>query len=112
MTIHPEIIELVMKEGWDERAWFERHAHVCMAIVLDPTFWIAIKKAKGWDKPKWFCESYEQRTSTGERRCTDPYCTYAGWKDINGLAHNLYSLILEGGDTAPFWEEILNQKTP
>ncbi len=55
-------------------------------VVLDPTFWQALGKALGWapigeatlERGTWFSN-----------------------------AHGFYSLILIGGDTAKFWEEIL-----
>lgn len=72
-------------------------------IALDPTFWQALGKALKFDQPIWKC---------GNARCDNEFCEYAGWKNlapdtIYGEVHKFLDLILTGGDTEKFWEEIL-----
>lgn len=61
-------------------------------VVLDPKFWQALGKALGWD------DGEIERVGYADGRY--PWM----WQFI---AHQFYDLILTGGDTNKFWEELL-----
>lgn len=83
-------------------------------IVLDPTFWQALSKALGWGEGK-YATRVERRTRAYPMAVFPQsdvfiFSQYAT-RDIFDVwrfnAHRLYDLILTGGDTEKFWEEIL-----
>lgn len=66
-------------------------------VVLDPTFWQALGKSLGWRK-------------AGIRSPSQGRMKDGKWFDDEWFinAHRLYDLILTGGDTEKFWNELLN----
>ena len=58
-------------------------------IALDPSFWQSLGKTLGWEKCAEGCE--------GD-------CKVGVWKK---KARRFYDLILTGGDTEKFWDELL-----
>lgn len=98
MTIPKRIIEKVIEGGWRddllranpnadvegliEEGHFDRDAY---KTLLNPLFWQALGKVKGW------------KTLTPKGMVID---------EVKVAAHECYDLILTGGDTDAFWEEI------
>lgn len=79
----------------------DQHRHY-FEYSLDKTFWQALGKSCGWklqgiDCP--VCDNYPNQHSLNAD------FNIAGWL-YN--AHRFYDLILTGGDTEKFWEEILS----
>lgn len=87
ITNASEMNEESFKNFWGyldrERRWQE--------IALDPTFWQALGKSCGWGK---CAQGYHIHICEALNR----------WQRE---AHRFYDLILTGGDTEKFWEEIL-----
>ena len=81
-------IELSIKGGWNDE-WLvgdKRFAD----IALDPSFWQSLGKALGWKAED------------------DPTRIGYTWQ---GNASRFYDLILTGGDTKTFWDELLKSKS-
>lgn len=116
--IPKEAIELAIQGGWKPRgekirkrfevetdyAIFYDKVNVWRVpfeeIALDPSFWQALGKTKGWGKPvgEW---SFQNRQDDMPMRPT------AHWRNE---AHFFYDLILTGGNTDEFWQSILSPK--
>lgn len=115
--IPAHIIEKAVEGGWsgvsleEKGKWVggrvEGIEHYWHSIALDPSFWQSLGKVLGWTKN--ICTD-----------CLTPYvdktsCTcgmsYPPLDDTWHLhAMRFYDLILTGGDTDAFWEELLEGK--
>lgn len=85
-------------------------------IALDPSFWQALGKALGWNAGEikdGICEICGEPMPPGEEmfkyhgyssNCPKPPIEITLWKE---QAQEFYDLILTGGDTEKFWEELL-----
>lgn len=100
MTIPKLAIERAIEGGWAESLTDFLNTNgddlkSPQEIALDPSFWQSLGKVLVWEK---MC---------------DPYCRFENCVDCaNWLpkAHRFYDLILTGGDTEKFWEELLSAK--
>lgn len=96
MNIPKEILEKAIEGGWNSKGfnlneWGGEIMHDASCIIaLDPSFWSALGKAFGWEKG---IDTY-------------PYKNIAPFEK----AHKFYDLILTGGDTDSFWQEVLQTK--
>ncbi len=117
MTIPRHVIEKAIAaegrgQGWaaDAVMVFEKlkmfgvltHEEYC-SIALDPLFWQAIGKALGW--ADWYCMGPEFLWSNDEI-----YCRGSDSYNLNQWqyeTYRFYDLILTGGDTEKFWNEIM-----
>lgn len=77
-------------------------------IVLDPLFWQALGKALGWSGFKFYFEGKWQYTDdpTIQVQSRTPF-VYETWL-ANALDY--HKLLLTGGDTEKFWEDLLSEK--
>lgn len=89
MTIPKIVIEKALSAGWQPPNLELQHNAV---FALDPDFWVALGKALGWN------------TSRYEPIVKERY-------EWEGNAHRFYDLILIGGDTEKFWQELLGEKS-
>ncbi len=71
-------------------------------VALDPTFWQALGKALGWDE-----DPYRDPIGTVWEKTDHKGNSVRYLDDWNNAALCFYDLILAGGDTEKFWEEIL-----
>lgn len=100
--IPPEILKLAIEGGWKPNGvdfsvkgnleWWLKAFDLkenWQKVALDPTFWMALGKAKGWPEkntnfklqPKWLVKAYE-----------------------------VVGLILTGQPTEAYWNDIINSK--
>jgi hypothetical protein len=99
-----EAIKLAVKGGWIPRglnaerkpvSWIWQAAinrsKFYERFVLDPQFWVALSKALGWELID-YCRECDSATE--------------GWKYY---AHLYFDLVLTGGDTEKFWQDLINQ---
>ncbi len=87
---------------------------ILSATALDPLFWQALGKALGWGK--YICEYCRNDFDPPETRAeVHALCIehglckgmwVEGWKP---RAHRYFDLLLTGGDTEKFWNELLKQ---
>lgn len=75
-------------------------------IALDPIFWQALGKSCGWQKQPYLCPGCQTiGTREGNHMNACPHKYRRGdWREE---ALEFYDLILTGGDTTAYWEEIL-----
>lgn len=82
---------------------------------MDPAFWRGLSKALGWDDKCSDCYLWlgkEDKDKYVHKMCKsgshldmhDKYWKNKPWADA---AHRFYDLILTGGDTGKFWQELL-----
>jgi len=79
-------IEKAIEGGWNDRLYRVDMGNRSVwthseALVLDPAFWQALGRALGW-------EEYH-------------------WKHDRTTQHRFYDLVLTGGDTEAYWNELL-----
>lgn len=92
MTIPKEAIEKAIEAGWDNSTpQFSDCRDFCSA-ALDPSFWQALGKSCGWE---------EHANVHSREKILGSYGSRARLE-----AHRFYDLILIGGDTTKFWEEL------
>jgi hypothetical protein len=89
-----EAIDLAIKGGYD--AHFDRPIGIkdLRTCVLRPEFWQALGKALGWDDGDHTDEGY----------AFSEY--YWMWQY---KAHKYFDLLLTGGETEKFWQDLLKQ---
>jgi len=106
MNIPEKALELARQGGWDVtdgHGYFE-------AIALDKDFWIGLSKALGWEKKMVVRVGAVIGNFVGGDKFVGEEMGF-GMDYFNPeiyYAHRFYDLILTGGDTEKFWEEILN----
>lgn len=116
ITILAEVVKKALQGGWspkyghhedlvdDNGEWIgvENSRVISYAeIALDPLFWYALGKTLGWSEYA-VCDTHGAKCEVG--------CTAAVEKEFLYHAHRFYDLILTGGDTTEFWQELLNNK--
>lgn len=112
MNIPKEAIEKAINGGWIATARKENNNadYICEHLlknddvfwrcyVTDPSFWQSLGKALGWTE---YGEYEIDRKSDYELGLTGYYGDEWALE-----AHRFYDLILTGGDTEKFWQELL-----
>lgn len=100
MTIPAHIVERAIDGGWDDLVHGDDNWQYRAA--LDPLFWQTLGKALGWVSVK---HKHPDDCACGYTKCEMVETTVLHhWKQ-NAL--RFYDLILTGGDTEKFWDEIL-----
>jgi hypothetical protein len=105
--IPKQAIEKAIEGGYKiDLAWFvDLPVYAHAQIIIDPDFWQALGKALGWLN---HCPAnIDHKPTTNPLECPECGCSYNGaqiWKDS---AHRFYDLILTGGDTEKFWDDLL-----
>lgn len=89
-------IDLFLKDAPATPNWLVTNWY---RVALTPAFFQALGKALGWPK-------YKDTVIARDGAVETVRSENEVWFDI---AHRLYSLILEGKDTAEFWAELLNK---
>lgn len=102
MTIPKEAIEKAIAGGWSfihtDLPWSwtgyaginGEHEFTWQTLALDPSFWQSLGKVLGWKE-------------IGGKPSGSYFENYT-WL---GHAHRFYDLILTGGDTDSFWQDLL-----
>jgi hypothetical protein len=88
-----QAIEKAKSGGWIEPTPYEFDGIKMVnysEVALDPTFWQALSKALEWPKISAYPRESDNEHET--------------WRMT---AHTFYDLILTGGDTEKFWEELI-----
>ncbi len=134
MTIPKEIIEFAIEGGlgghtrykanMDAKTWADQVEVIYQgfksqgnALVLDPDFWSALGKAKGWTKYVWLSYgdyrygSHNNIDFTDDERFTPPTKStdtpYANrFITSQYYAHQFFDLLVTNGDTAAFWANL------
>lgn len=91
--IPKEAIEKAIEGGWKVPYWGTNNICREYVFALDPAFWQTLGKAL----PTKFSNPNGSGYVGAKGRVL-------GWKDH---AMHFYDLILTGGDTKPFWDELL-----
>jgi len=96
-------IKKAVSGGWnssylpnDEEYWTREHFCV---VALDLSFWQALFPWTGFDGHYIKCALYEKQ---------DEDCNCSKKEEWKEKAHHFYDLILTGGNTEKFWQELLN----
>ncbi len=89
--IPKQAIEKAIEGGWKKKGYIDHYTDEIVA--LDPAFWQALGKALGWKTNK--LKSMEKQ---------QPGDVFQHWYQ---RAMRFYDLILTGGDTEAYWEELL-----
>jgi len=95
--IPKQVIEKAIEAGWPVERWGGAVAYDCIVrdvwecVALIPSFWQALGKALGWSDKK-------------DHEGIGGY--YPEWQYH---AQCFYDLVLTGGDTKKFWEEVLGE---
>lgn len=104
--IPKQAIEKAIEGGWKNSEYEWATSHVQDAVVvelaarliaLDRTFWQALGKALGWNEANGKVGAYH---SFVDGKIVDEYWMLT--------AHRFYDLILTGGDTETYWDELLH----
>lgn len=116
--IPKEIIELAIKGGWDyscKFAWNEDNPEEDRVLVdeagtiLDPTFWQALGKAKGWKSADigedicFMCGAAKDDKVECEYSSKHRYAKDESLKN----ACKFFALLLTSSPTKPFWDDIM-----
>lgn len=126
MNIPKSAIEKAIEGGWhfkdevpDEVKQFgevEIAYAMWESVALDPTFWVALGKALGWDVSMMYfrCPADECESTTewsAKRFCPECGTRLEEWptvtKNWEKYAKKFYDLILAGKSTTDFWQELL-----
>jgi hypothetical protein len=94
--IPKQAIEKAIEGGWNDKiGGHYEEIGFWQTIALDPTFWQALGKALGWNGL-----ILELIPDADRGKIIDP-------NEWHGHALDFYDLILTGGDTEAFWNELL-----
>lgn len=118
--IPKEAIEKGIEGGWETYASYWQTID-WQVIALDPSFWQALGKALGWlakylqtECPK--CHHDVKYLNPGNfcPECGSVTVSVEHWRQytrstFTDYAHRFYDLILTGGDTEAFWNELLTK---
>lgn len=107
--IPEQAIDKAIEGGWKfptdiDAVWWMRWE----VISLEPSFWQALGEVLGWGwQPFHLC-----KLNNIERKGLAQHCQFCDGEGRNGLwwkdvALRFYNLVLIGGDTEKFWQEIL-----
>lgn len=104
--IPQEALQKASEGGWPRPTNTTYNRYSETKTVLDPLFWQALGKALGWPPQENYAFADRPdlaQLTWGEIKATRPFAR----------AHVFYEIVLTGGDTEAFWNEILgtNGKT-
>lgn len=88
-------------EHWQIRNQFQMYC-------LDPLFWQALGKARGWIDANY--PNGEMRCENKLGRCEARYCEYGGYKNPKQQAMYFFDHIMDGKDAESFFKELLSNK--
>lgn len=102
MTIPNKIIELAVDGGYQLMVSGSGVNYGNM--ILDPLFWKSLGKQLGWLR-------YTRNDGDSASNPSIEDMPNQGWKESHlHHAHQLFNLLLTGGDTDVFWRDLLDKK--
>lgn len=117
--IPPYILKLAEEGGWKDPLTGSVVEGLWEVIALDPSFWKALSKSCGWDEYEtvWLHGEIPNKTNLKyifgqDKKGTNiqnpnTYVLLEGWIY---RAIRFYDLILTGGNTDAFWNELQGKK--